>query len=79
MSLVNVVLSGGPIYPLRNELSLLLFSIKLLDKLQDPKFAEIECISPGQIRLEMECNDDIGKVDKLDVLLARIMHEKRTV
>ena len=68
-SLVNVVLGGDPMYPLlRNELSLLLFSIKLLDELQKPKIAEIECISPWQIRFKIECNYNIGKVDKLNVL-----------
>ena len=71
VSLIDVVLGDGPMYPLRNELSLLLFSIKLLDKLQDPKLAETECISPGQIRLEIECNVGIGEVVELDVLPVR--------
>lgn len=70
-NLVDVVLGEDTKSPLRNELSLLLFSIKFLDKIPDLEIAESECISPGQIQLHIKCESDVGEVCDLDISLVR--------
>ena len=66
-NLVDIVQGDDYRHILRNELSLLLFSIKYLDKVNNSELMETEYISPGQIHLKMKCDSDIGEVDDLDV------------
>ena len=68
-NLVDVVLGEDAKFPLRNELSVLLFSVKFLDKIRDREIAESECISPGQIRLHINCESDVDEVIDLDISL----------
>ena len=70
-SLTEIVLSEGPAGPLRNELSLLRFAAALLRKLQDSEAAQSEVITPGQIRLKLNIEADIAKVEDMEVLASR--------
>ena len=66
-NLIDIVQGDDYMPVLRNELSLLLFSIRYLDKIKGSELMEMEYISPGQIYLKMKCDSDIGEVDDLDV------------
>ena len=70
-SLVDVVLDGGPTNPLRNELSLLRFSAELLNRIQMPGAPNYECITPGQVQLNLECKAGVAERIKLEVLANR--------
>ena len=66
-NLIDIIQSDEYKPILRNELSLLLFSIKYLEKIQNLELMETEYISPGQIHLKMKCDSDIGDVIDLDI------------
>lgn len=66
-NLIDIVQSNGSQHPIRNELSLLQFSTKLLDRLQEPGSETLERVVPGQIQLKLECKTGVGEVLELDV------------
>ncbi len=70
-SLAEIVLSEGPVGPLRNELSLLRFTDVLLRKLQESKALRSKVLTPGQIRLKLNIEANIAEVKDLVVLASR--------
>ena len=66
-SLAEIVISAGPVSPLRNELSILRFAAAFLEKLRPFKETRYEIIPPGRVKIEMEEDGDIAKVSKLEI------------
>ena len=66
-SLAELVLSQEHANTLRNELSILHFTVKFLKKLQPLRETQFEIIPPGRVRVQVERDGNIDKVTNLRV------------
>ena len=71
-NLTDIVLKGGPMGPLRNELSLLQFASKFLEELQKGTTPNLTLITPSQVRVRLGSDSEAGKVLSLNICKSQI-------
>ncbi len=66
-NLTEIVLKGGPMGPLRNELSVLEFASRFLEELQKETTPNFSLITPGQVKVKLKNESGIARVSSVKV------------